>query len=87
MLQQPAIIWEQFNAELKRFICQKVKQDNHCDDILQEVYLKVYVNIRKIQSADNVRAYLYRVASNAVIDYYRNVLKDRCVEEGPEVGS
>ncbi|HEY9261544.1 RNA polymerase sigma factor SigZ, partial [Chitinophaga sp.] len=93
MLQQPTIIWEQFNAELKKFICQKVKHDDHCYDILQEVFLKIYININKIQKAEHIRAYLFRIANNAVIDYYRLTRKNcfltaySCLGQEPEVTS
>lgn len=93
MSQQPTIIWEQFNAELKSFICQKVKQDNHCYDILQEVFLKIYIHINKVQKAENIRAYLYRIANNAVIDYYRISRKNcfstenSCTGQEPEITS
>lgn len=66
-------IWNEFNTELKKFICQKVKHGDHCNDILQDVYLKLSANTGKVQKAKNIRAYLYRVANNAVVDYHRRV--------------
>lgn len=69
------IIWEQFDKELKRFICQKVNHADHCGDILQEVYLKVLANGAKLERAQNIRSYLMQMARNAVADYYRLAAK------------
>lgn len=64
-------IWEQFNAGLKRFICRKVDDPDHCDDILQEVYLKIFINLGKVAKARNIRSYVFQMAHNAVMDHYR----------------
>ncbi len=64
-------IWEQFNSSLKRLICHKLNHDDNCEDILQELYLKLFINIDKVENADNLRAYVLQMAHNAVIDYYR----------------
>ncbi|MFX1705680.1 RNA polymerase sigma factor SigZ [Chitinophaga sp. CC14] len=77
------LIWNEFNTELKKFICQKVKNGDHCNDILQDVYLKMFINMGKVEKAQNIRAYLYQVANNAVTDYYRRVCKVVSYEEEP----
>ena len=64
-------IWDQFNSSLKTLICQKLNHDDYCDDILQDLYLKIFVNIGKVKSADNIRAYVFQMAHNAVTDHYR----------------
>ena len=45
------------------------------EDILQEVGFRVIKNENKILNIKNVEAWLYRVARNTIIDYYRH--KDR----------
>ncbi|MGF6924671.1 RNA polymerase sigma-70 factor (ECF subfamily) [Chitinophaga sp. W2I13] len=76
-------IWEEFSTELKRFICQKVNQGDHCNDILQDVYLKIFINIGKIEKAQHIRAYLYRIANNAVTDYYRRTRENIAIDAAP----
>ncbi|HEY0898919.1 MAG TPA: RNA polymerase sigma factor SigZ [Sphingobacteriaceae bacterium] len=68
-------IWSNFNAGLKAYICKKVNQQDHCQDILQEVFIKVIHNADRVREADNIRAYLHRMASNAVMDHYRSASK------------
>lgn len=71
MEQQVTDIWKQFSTELEKFICGQMGHDAVCEDLLQEVFLKIYINIRKVKAADNVRAYLYRMTNNVITDHYR----------------
>jgi len=71
-MQQPVTaIWEQFSTELGKFICRQMNHNVMCQDLLQEVFLKIYINIEKVKAADNIRAYLYRIANNVITDHYR----------------
>lgn len=73
-------IWNHFDQELHQFICKKVNHNDDCHDILQNVYLKVLNNIGRIQQVNNIPSYLFRIASNAVIDHHRNSSKYKQVE-------
>lgn len=64
-------IWTEFGNQLSGFICKKTGHQDHCHDILQEVSIKIIQNIEKVQKAENIGAYLNRMANNAVIDFYR----------------
>lgn len=64
-------IWTRFGQQLAELICHKTDHQDHCHDILQEVYIKMARNIDKIEKADNVLPYLVKIANNTVIDYYR----------------
>ncbi|QJB31476.1 sigma-70 family RNA polymerase sigma factor [Chitinophaga oryzae] len=86
-MQQPVTaIWQQFSNELEKFICRQTGDDSVCKDLLQEVFMKVYVNSAKVSAADNIRAYLYRVASNVITDHHRRRQNGRQVSAvyGPE---
>lgn len=60
-----------FEKELFELVCRKVKHQEYCQDIIQEVYLKILVNQDKIARADNISAYLTRLTTNTIIDHYR----------------
>lgn len=64
-------IWNNFDTQLHALICKKTKHQDHCHDILQDVYIKMIGNIDKIAKAKNVKAYLLKMADNAVTDHYR----------------
>jgi len=62
---------KQFNTQLHSYICNKVNHHDDCHDILQEAYIKIIMNLNKLAKADNIQAYLYKIASNTVTDHYR----------------
>lgn len=64
-------IWNNFDSQLFALICKKTKHQDHCHDILQDVYIKVIENIDKIEKAENIKSYLLKMADNAVTDHYR----------------
>ena len=64
-------IWNNFDKQLSTLICRKANHEDHCHDILQDVYIKVIENIDKIGKARNTKSYLLKMADNAVTDYYR----------------
>jgi len=64
-------IKEEFGAQLHHIICKKVGHQDYCHDIMQEVYLKIMLNLPKVTSADNTAAYLVRLTKNAVTDHFR----------------
>ncbi|NII26351.1 sigma-70 family RNA polymerase sigma factor [Pseudoflavitalea sp. X16] len=72
-----------FEKELLDMVCRKVKHQDYCHDIMQEVYIKIMANLPKIEQADNMIAYLSRLTGNTVIDYYRKNGKIM-VEEEPD---
>jgi RNA polymerase sigma-70 factor, ECF subfamily len=64
-------IHKKFGVQLHEIICNKVGHVVDCHDIMQEVFLKIMLNINKIEQADNMAAYLVKLTNNAVIDHYR----------------
>ena len=64
-------IYQQFGGQLQNIVCKKVGHHDGCHDIMQEVYLKILLNINKVEHADNMAAYLVTLTNNAVIDHFR----------------
>ena len=47
-------IVENFDKQLSALICRKTNQEDHCHDILQDVYVKIFRNIDKVEKAKNL---------------------------------
>ncbi len=60
-----------FDKKIADIVCRKVKDWDYCQDLQQEIYLKIMINLPKISQADNISAYLVRLTNNTIIDYYR----------------
>lgn len=55
-------------------IKQYIKNDEDCFDCLQEVYLKIYLNIDKCNVSDkNLKPWIVKLARNCIIDYLRTL--------------
>jgi RNA polymerase sigma-70 factor (ECF subfamily) len=64
-------LWEEFGGTLERFIARRVGNEHDAQDLLQEVFLRVHVALDKVEDRDLLRPWIYRIAANAVADYYR----------------
>lgn len=49
----------------------RVKDKDEANDILQQLYVKLYRHCEQLQDVRNMNAWLYQIARNAVYDYYR----------------
>ena len=79
------IIWEQFSESLKRFIYNRVKNDEITNDLLQEVFIKIHLNIHKIKKQESLKSWIYTITNNTINDYFkkqskRNKLSSEAIE-------
>lgn len=63
--------WEHHGKELKGFIISRVKDPDTTEDILQEVFVKVHLNLHTVKNEDRLRAWIYQVTRNAIQDHFR----------------
>jgi RNA polymerase sigma-70 factor (ECF subfamily) len=78
-------IWNNYGEQLSAVICEKVNHQDYCNDLLQEVYLKILSNMDKIKKAENVLPYIIKLAHNTVLDYYRSNTLRVLNNEIPEI--
>jgi len=60
-----------FQTPTYHFILRMVRRPAVAEDVAQDVFLRLWENLGRIEDADLVPAWLRRVATNAVIDYWR----------------
>jgi RNA polymerase sigma-70 factor (ECF subfamily) len=53
-----------------------LKIDNEIDDILQEVFVKIWLNRQKIGNAETFNAYIFTITKNGVLNLIRKNLRD-----------
>ena len=70
-------IWNKFNKELLNFINKRVKNIDISKDILQDVFIKIHLNIDKLQDKEKIASWIYNITRNAIIDYFRENKKFR----------
>jgi RNA polymerase sigma-70 factor, ECF subfamily len=64
-------LWNEMHIHLRRFIGSRIADIDDADDILQEVFLRVHSNLDTIRDLNKVESWIYQIARNSIIDYYR----------------
>lgn len=64
-------LWHALSDELRAFLRSRVPSDSDADDLLQDVFVRVYENIDSLRQAGRVESWVYQIARNAVTDFYR----------------
>jgi RNA polymerase sigma-70 factor, ECF subfamily len=65
-------LWDAFNVPLQQFIGRRVRDQHSAEDILQNVFLKIHLQIGTLHSQERVAGWIYQITRNAIADYYRS---------------
>lgn len=63
-------IWNNFNDELYFFILKKVKNQEATKDIFQNTFLKIHKNLSKLKKEEKVKAWIFQIARNEIVNYF-----------------
>ncbi|MDH5721170.1 MAG: sigma-70 family RNA polymerase sigma factor [Spirochaetia bacterium] len=75
-------IWNAFQYSLQIYVFRRVSHREDADDILQTIFEKIHKNQNRLNKIQNIQGWLFAIAKNTIIDYYR---KKKEFEELPEV--
>ncbi len=64
--------WKELQGNLRTFIGRRVRRRADVDDLVQRVLLQIVVGVGALRDAERLHAWVYRVARNAIVDYYRS---------------
>ncbi len=64
-------IWQDYHGKLRAFIRSRVPDDATCDDILQNVFLKMDSGLTSLKDQTKLKSWIYQITRNAIIDYFR----------------
>lgn len=64
-------LFKEMKDDLYRYIIKKVDNDSDAQDILQNVFVKVVEKSGTLQDVQKVRAWIFTIARNSIIDFYR----------------
>ncbi|MBD1396716.1 RNA polymerase sigma factor SigZ [Pontibacter sp. JH31] len=66
-----APVYLEYEAKLRSFVIKRVHDKDETNDILQQLYVKLYKHCEQLPGVRNLNAWLHQIARNAVYDYYR----------------
>lgn len=70
-----AEIFDQYHEKIYRFVYLKLPRVQDAEDIAAEVFLKAWDHIKGGRKITSLQAFLYQIARNAVVDFYRRAGK------------
>lgn len=65
------IFLNEFKIPLYNYIYRMTRSRHDVEDILQEVFLKIFKNIQRIDFSKNYKSFIYKVARNSTLDFLR----------------
>jgi RNA polymerase sigma-70 factor, ECF subfamily len=77
-------VYNRFDADLGAFISARVRDSDAAEDVLQDVYLKIHSRVGTVRDEEKIGAWVFRIARNAVNDYYRARKPTAELNEVPE---
>jgi RNA polymerase sigma-70 factor, ECF subfamily len=64
-------IWSEFGDGLKGYIQRRVGSPDDAEDILQDVFVRIHVGLRRVDDRERLAGWIYRITANAITDFYR----------------
>jgi RNA polymerase sigma-70 factor (ECF subfamily) len=65
------LLYARTAVALRGYVARTLGNATHADDIVQETYLRLLRRPLPTRDEDQLRAYVFRIASNLVVDYWR----------------
>lgn len=70
-------IYKQYSTRLYGNLLKLVKSDAEAQEILQDVFLKIWKNRQGINIEKSFHSYLFKIAENNVYDFFRKAARDK----------
>jgi RNA polymerase sigma-70 factor (ECF subfamily) len=69
-------LWSAMHEALLAYIRRRVGTLDDAEDILQDVFVRIHASLGKLDNAQSVTAWVYRIARNAITDHHRKKAAD-----------
>jgi len=71
-----SVLFFKYLPVLQVFASKFTKSEDAAEEIIQDAFLRVWLNRDKLADVENVKAYLYKYVSNECLSYLRKKLKE-----------
>jgi len=78
-------IWNNYGTLLRGFLVSRVNDPEDAEDLLQEILIKTHKNMGSLKDPKKFKAWLFQIARNTFIDYYRKPSRNLSTETLPEL--
>lgn len=70
------VVWRDLRAQIERFVARRVGS-RYVEDVVQEVFVRVSRGLPDLRQDERLGAWVYRIARNTIIDFYRRPQSQR----------
>ena len=70
-------LYHQYSSQIFYNVLKMVKDENSAEEIVQDLFIRVWQKRNLLKEDTNFAAFLYRVGQNMVIDFFRKLQRDR----------
>jgi len=84
MASLPHAFWHSYYTQLHPFILKRVQHPQLAQDLVQEVLLRAYLHMERVQQPEKLNAWMYQIARNVVHDHYRSGALEKIASEDKE---
>lgn len=64
-------IWRDYGQALRGFLRARINDPDDVEDLLQEIMIRTHRHLFELREDTKLRAWIYQIARNVVIDFYR----------------
>lgn len=75
------LLYHEYKYQIAPNLLRLVKSVSVAEDLLHDLFLKIWENRAQLDEAQSLRAYLFRIAHNMVIDFFRKAARNRTYQE------
>jgi RNA polymerase sigma-70 factor (ECF subfamily) len=76
MEKQIVVVWTDLHQELKKFVLSKVKNEDTCNDLIQDIFVKIQLNLHTLNDCSKLTSWVYQITRNVVTDHFRKATLD-----------
>jgi len=77
MVATTEVLWEAFHQRLRAYVGRRIEDSDDVDDIVQDIFVRIHERIGSLEHEERVHAWIYQIARNSIIDYYRSPRRRR----------
>ncbi len=78
-------IVKRYEEKLRRYALVFVHDTDKADDVLQNTFLKAFINLKSFNTKKKFSSWIYRILHNEAINYIKKHKKEVSIDEAPEI--
>nr|WP_226904993.1 RNA polymerase sigma-70 factor [Pedobacter schmidteae] len=75
------LLYHQYKRQIAPNLLRLLKSTAVAEDLLHDLFLKIWENRADLDQEKSLRAYLFRIAHNMVIDFFRKAARNKTYEQ------